>query len=378
MNALILRIEDISRASEQTTSLLEGAKTAFLQQLSQAGACGTIRGRPRAETLDRFRLHQGLVGIAQGDPDVSPGHCYAEGANVRLADGETAWCCELVTQRDGIVIDPTAGNIPTKESRILIQALNAQLGSDARRWELGEASRHLLVVRDPALEGHELPSVNPPEWLIGRSWRRGLQKGSRNARLRELIEQAEGLLEAHAINRVRVDLGENPANLIWLWGAGPASVGQGAPGRAGRSGVVFSKSFPLRGLARRIGLEWMEGPRSLQEEPLQRLRQAIQTRAKTAELIYVHLEVDSADPVERLCAMERIDQLVIKPLAEAASEGQERRLLAVIDGRGGLVSFVAIGAGLPQQPIARLTAESFAESPLRFTDSAKLFSWLTS
>jgi hypothetical protein len=69
---------------------------------------------------------------------------------------------------------------------------------------------------------------------------------------------------------------------------------------------------------------------------------------------------------------------VIKPLAEAASEGQERRLLAVIDGRGGLVSFVAIGAGLPQQPIVHLTAESFAESPLRFTDSATLFSWLTS
>ena len=132
----------------------------------------------------------------------------------------------------------------------------------------------------------------------------------------------------------------------------------------------------MKGLARRIGLEWMEGPRSLQEEPLQRLRQAIQAGAKTAEVIYVHLEVDSADPVERLCAMERIDQLLIKPLAETAEEAQ-RRLLTVIDGREGFVSFVAIGPGLAQQPIARLSAESFTESPLRFGDSAKLFAWLT-
>ena len=377
MNSVILRIEDLSRAAEQTTSLLEGAKTAFLQQLSQAGACGTIRRGPRAETLDRFRLHQGLVGMAQSDPDVSPGQCYADGANVRLADGETAWCCELVTQRDGVVIDPTAGNIPTKESRMLIQALNTQLGSKTRRWELGEASRHLLIAHDPALEGNALPSVNSPEWLIGRSWRRGLQKGTRNAALRELIEQAEELLEAHAINRVRVDLGENPANLIWLWGAGAAGAGGGAPGRTVRSGVVFSRSFPLKGLARRIGLEWLEGPRTLQEEPLQRLNQAIQAKLQTAEIIYVHLEVDTADPVERLCAMERIDQLVMKPLAQAVSEGQQRRLLAVIDGREGPVSFVAIGPDLPQQPIARLSAEAFAESPLRFGDSAKLFAWLT-
>lgn len=370
MKAVILRIEDVSRATAQTASLLEGAKTAFLQQLSQAGACGIIGGRATAGAVDRFQLHQGLVGVAPGDPDAAPGHCYAAGANVRLADGETAWCCELVTQRDGVLIDPTAGNIPTKESRVLIQDMNSRLGSDARRWEMGEASRHILVARDPALEGDGQPAVKPPELVMGHSWRRGLQTGTRGAALRQLIEQAEVLLESHAVNRVRVDLGENPANLIWLWGAGPSRVGRGATVRAARSGAVFSNRFSLKGLARLVGLAWMEGPRSLQEEPLQRLRQAIQ--AQPGEVIYVHLEVDSADPVERLCAMERLDHLLIKPLSD---EG--RRLLTVIDGLGGAVCFVAMGSGLQPQPIARLTAEAFAESPLRFSDSAKLFAWLT-
>lgn len=375
MNTVILRIEDTSRATEQTTSLLEGAKAAFLQQLSQAGACGTIRAT--AGAIDRFQLHRGLLGVQAEDPGVSPGQCYAEGANVRLADGDTAWCCELVTQRDGILIDPSAGNIPTKESRILIQELNEQLGSDTRRWETGEASRHILVVRDPELAGSGPATVAPPELLIGRSWRRGLQPAARHAAVRALIEQAEKLLEAHAVNRVRVDLGENPANLMWLWGAGQGSSGRAATKRRAGGGVVFSTSFPLRGLARRLGLEWMEGPRSLQDDPLQRLTQTILARMRTAEVLYVHLGIASADPVERLCAMERIDQLLIKPLTEMTQEGEPRRLLMVIDGRGGSVPFIAMGPGLPQQPVGRLTADAFAESPLRFSDGEKLFAWLT-
>ena len=377
MKYVIIRCEDLSRASGQAASLLAGAKTSSLQQLSQAGAGGTIRRRSSAGAIDRFQMHRGLLGVGPKDPEASPGECYADGANVRLADGETAWCCELMTQHDGIVIDPTAGNIPTKESRVLIQDLNEQLGSDIRRWEVGEASRHILVVHDPALEGNELPLAGHPELLVGRSWRRGLQRGTRNEALRRLIEQAEQLLETHTVNRVRVDLGENPANLIWLWGAGHARGGEAAAQRDVRSGVVISKSFPVRGLAQRLGLDWMEGPRSLQEEPLQHLATSLASQIRKADLLYVHLEVESANPVERLCIMERIDGLLVKPLAEKLSSGEPWRLLTVIDDRGGVVPFVAIGAGLPQQPIARLTAEAFADSPLRFSESSQLSAWFT-
>lgn len=378
MKYVILRIEDVSRPAGQTASLLEGARAAFLQHLSQAGAGGTIRRhRSGSGAVDRFQVHRGLLGLGPDDAQALPGQCYADGANVRLSEGETAWCCELVTQHDGIVIDPTAGNIPTKESRVLIEDLNAQLGSDTRRWEVGEAFRHILVVRDPALEGNGLTSVAPPELLIGRSWRRGLARGARNAALRRLIEQAEKLLEAHAVNRVRVDLGENPANLIWLWGAGNPRPAGAESARIVRPGVVISKNFPLRGLARRLGLDWMEGPRSLEEEPLQRLTQAITARVPTVESLYVQLEVHSNDPVERQCIMERIDQLLVLPLHETLMQGEPWRVLAVIDDRSGNLPFIAMGTGLPRQPVARLTAEALAGSPLHFTESAQLFKWFT-
>ena len=92
----------------------------------------------------------------------------------------------------------------------------------------------------------------------------------------------------------------------------------------------------------------------------------------------VHLRVESGDQVERLCAMERIDQLLLKPLTQLLPRLGEWRLLAVIDGRmGGAVPFVALGTGLPQQPVVSLSPQSLAESPLRFADGAALFSWFT-
>jgi 2,3-bisphosphoglycerate-independent phosphoglycerate mutase len=377
MKSVILRIEDVSRPGGQTASLLDGARAAFLQHLLQAGAGGTIQRRGGSGVIDRFRVHRGLLGVKPDDAEVSAGQCYADGANVRLAEGETAWCCELVTQHDGIVIDPTAGNIPTKESRVLIMALNAQLGSDTRRWEVGDSFRHILVVRDPSLGGDGLPQVHPPELLVGRSWRRDLARGARHAALRQLIEQAEQLLEAHAVNRVRVDLGENPANLMWLWGAGHPRPAGAVSEQAARSGVVISNSFPLRGLAQRLGLEWVAGPPSLEEEPLQRLAQAMTGRLRTAERVYAHVEVRSNDPVERQCVMERIDQLLLAPLHETLMQGEPWRLVAVIDDRSGNIPFIALGTGLPQQPIARLTAEALAGSPLHFRESAQLLKWLT-
>jgi hypothetical protein len=88
--------------------------------------------------------------------------------------------------------------------------------------------------------------------------------------------------------------------------------------------------------------------------------------------------VRSAEPVERLCAAERLDQLVIKPLLEALPDHGPWRLLAVIDGAGQRdAAFVALGTGLPRQPLAQLDPTSLQESPLAFRDGGRLFAWLT-
>ena len=134
----------------------------------------------------------------------------------------------------------------------------------------------------------------------------------------------------------------------------------------------------MRGFSRTLGLTWKAGPASFEEPALQRLMKTVASLLERHDFVYVHLRVQTADPVQRLCAMERIDQVLLKPLTNLLPSLSPWRLMAVIDDpRHGAAPFVAIGTGLPQQPASHLALEQFAESPLAFEKGAGLFSWLT-
>ena len=143
------------------------------------------------------------------------------------------------------------------------------------------------------------------------------------------------------------------------------------------SGAVISSSFLLRGFARVLGLEWHDGPQTFTEAALERTRKAVATALGRHDLVYVHLRVRAADPVQRLVAMGRIDRTLLKPLTEWMPTLGPWRLAAVVDARQARwVPIVAIGTGLPQQPVAQLDAAGFSESPLIFKDGAGVSAWL--
>ncbi|MBI3010967.1 MAG: hypothetical protein HYY58_00540 [Candidatus Omnitrophica bacterium] len=390
MKYVILRCEDEARGNGRTATLLEGARLSYLQHLAQAGAAGLIRptvsrGRSRrgVPAIDRLHLHRSLFGLDHHDPEAAPGLCYAASVNLQITPEESVWCCDLVTRQDGAIVDPLAGRITTKESEILIQALDDQLGSESRRWEVGQGSQHIFVTNDPALAPGADGSMTicSPELLMGQPWRRRLPKGSTGQALQRLLEEASRVLEGHAVNRVRVDLGENPANMLWLWGAArPETPPRTFRDRTGLSGAAISNSFFMRGFAQSQGLDWSNGPTSLEEGQLRRLMEKLEGLIDRHDLVDVHLVIDTPDPVERLCAMERIDQLLLKPLTEALTRRLSPwRLLAVIDDRrlSDTVPFIGIGTELPRQPIASLNAQRLMESPLTFPDGSALFAWFT-
>jgi 2,3-bisphosphoglycerate-independent phosphoglycerate mutase len=375
MKYVIVRCEDGALAPDQASTLLQGARVPHLQQLAQAGTAGLIRFSRDQDAIDRFRLHRACFGLDPDEPDALPGRCYAAALNRGLDPEERAWCCEFVTQRDGRFLDPDAGQITTKESQILVGALEEGLGSEIRRWQLGDGPHQLLVTRDPALAPPR-GGVRSPELLIGQDWRRALPKGELGKALRGLIEEASAMLEAHPVNRVRVDLGENPANMIWLWGGSAARPTRTFTERTGLSGAVVSRSFLLRGLAQSLGLAWKDAPGSFEDSALLRLFKTVTPLLERHDFVYIHLRVQSAKPVERLCAMERIDRLLLKPLTDVLPTRGPWRLLAAVDDRTRrVVPLIAIGTGLPQRPVTHLSAEAFAESALAFDGGSGLFTW---
>lgn len=377
MKYLVIRCEDrADRAG--VPGLLEGAKAGHLRELSQAGAAGLLRPARRDAVLDRFALHARLLGLGADAAQPSAGQCYAAAGGAALAEGEVPWACDLVTQREGALSDATAGEIPTAQSAELLAGLNQALGGPARRWAAGAGSHHLLITGasdDLAAARDRAP--RPPEQLIGRAWKRSLPRGAAGAALRALLERMADVLDEHPVNRVRTDLGENPANLGWLWGASPDQVLPAAPA-AGARGVILSDDFLLRGLAAVLGMECHRSLRGADERAFEKLRLTAEEALGRSDLVYLHVAVRSPDPVERLCAVERLDQLVIKPLLERLPGHGSWRLLTVIDGPGQRdAALVALGTGLPRQPLAQLDQVSLQESPLAFRDGGRLFAWLT-
>jgi hypothetical protein len=164
---------------------------------------------------------------------------------------------------------------------------------------------------------------------------------------------------------------------MWLWGGSGMGAVRMFADRTGVSGAVVSSSFLLRGLARVLGLEWHDGPQTFTEAALERTAKAVDAALERHDLVYVQVRVRSADPVQRLVAMERIDRILLKPLTERLPAFGPWRLAAVVDARQARwVPVVAIGTGLPQQPLAQLDAAGFSESPLTFKDGAGWSAWL--
>ncbi|HEX9780299.1 MAG TPA: hypothetical protein VGB20_03715 [bacterium] len=393
----MIRCEDDTWPHEDLRGLLDGAKAPHLLQLSHAGAGGRLELDTDGPWVDRLALHCALLGLDPRAAESAPAAWYAAAADLQLAPDERAWCCELVTQRDGTFIDPSAGGITTKESQVLIQALDEQLGSDTRRWEVGDGPHHILVMKQTAIPAGPEPQIAAPAVMTGQRWKRRLPRGAIGRTLAALVEQAGRILEQHPVNRVRIDLGENPANLIWLWGgsasSGPPAGGrlrrhgasgasdpnpsvQGFRARTGHSGAVIAPRFPFRGLGRACGLTWQELPEGSTEPAYELLFRTIMQILDGHDLIYAVLSITHTDPIERLCAMERLDHAVLRPLTERLGAQEPWRLLVVPDNRmPGWVPFVAIGSGLPQQPVMGLTASAFEASPLSFRNGRALLDW---
>lgn len=377
MKYVIVRCEDGARRDRVPTPLLESAKTVHLQHLAHAGAAGVLHPYGNDPRVDRFEFHRALCGLAPDEPSATPAQCYAAAAKLQLTEQDTAWCCEFMTHRDGTIVDSSAGNIPTKESEVLVRALNERLSSTGLRWELGRGPHHILVARDESLRPQAPGLLRGSELLVGRPWKQFLPSGSLGEALTDVLEASARVLEEHPVNRVRIDLGENPANMLWLWGAA-AQAAAPIRQREKQAGAVVSNSFALQGFAACLGLDWRPGPISFEEPALRDLMRGLATLVERRERIYLHMQVDSPDPVERLCAMERIDQVLLKPLTDLLPRlGAWRLLVAMDDCADGSVPFVAIGTGLPKHPAARLDRATLQHTPLSFDRSGELHAWWT-
>lgn len=316
---------------------LEAARVPFMDYIAKNGALGQVKTIPAKMKPASDVANLSILGY---DPlEYYSGRAPLEAANlgIELKDNQVAFRCNLITVSGDTLEDYSAGHISTEEASGIIKTLNQKLGSEDIRFYPGVSYRHLLVIND--IKGGLLDvECQPPHDNTGGSVAKNLPKGKNVQVLIELMRKSQELLSKHEINQVRIDLKENPANMIWLWGQGKKPSMPPFKDKFGVTGSVISAVDLIKGLGKIIGLEVVEVPGATGYYDTNYLGKAdaALTSLKSKDFVFVHVEAPdeaghNGDIREKILAIERFDQLVVGTVLEALKNSKGYRILVLPD-----------------------------------------------
>ncbi len=314
---------------------LEAARTPNMDNISSNGILGVVKTVPK-----KFKPGSDIACLSvlgYNPEDCYTGRAPLESASLGIKLGENDWAvrCNLITANDGILEDFSAGHVSDKEAKLIMSILNEELAGKNVKFYAGKSYRNIMVYSgDSPIEA----DCTPPHDIIGKSITQNLPKGQGSEILLELMRESYHLLENHEVNKVRVDLGENPANMIWLWGQGKKPSLTPFEELYGISGAVITGVDLLKGLATYIGWEIIEVPGAtayLDTDYDAKAQYAIEAM-ETHDLVLVHIEApDEAghegNTHEKIRAIENIDKKIVGPVLDALKKYDDFRLLVLPD-----------------------------------------------
>ncbi len=337
---------------------LEFAATPNMDRVVARGRLGRIQTVPVGLPPGSDVANMSLLGYDAAAHFQGRGPIEAASLGVALGPGDTAFRCNLVTLRDGLMADYSAGHIGTDESRPIVLDLEAALGSPKVRFHPGVSYRHLTVIADfpPGLE------CTPPHDISGRPWEPHLPKGPGREIVLELMARARAALAGHPVNRTRAAAGKNAATDIWLWGQGRALTLATLKERYGLTGSVISAVDLVRGLGVLAGLRvrLVEGATGYLGTNY--AGKVAAARAALAGEDFVYLHVEAPDEMghegrvdKKVQAIEEFDRSVVGEILAWAEKAGDVRVIVATDHEtpvaikthaGGPVPYAVCGPGV--------------------------------
>jgi len=317
---------------------LEAARTTNMDYLAQHGSTGLIQTIPKKMKPGSDVGNLSLLGY---NPETyHSGRAPLEAANLQiaLADDEIAFRCNLVTIIDHKMNDYSAGHISTKEASVLIKALNEEMDLKGVKFHAGKSYRHLLVLKVRKPKTYCAMKTIPPHDILGKNIKKYLPRGTEAEMPLKLMEKSKEILEKHSINNVRIDLGESPANMIWLWGQGVNPDLPSFKEKFGIKGSIISAVDLVNGIGRLAGLEVIDVPGATgyyDTNYLGKAEYALQS-LKRNDFVYIHIEAPdeaghNGDFKEKVTAIERIDRDIVGTILNHYNEHDNIRILVLPD-----------------------------------------------
>ena len=315
---------------------VEAADTPNLDRIAREGRLGQVKLIPKGLPPGSDVANLALLGYDPAQYYTGRAPLEAAAMGIRLGPDDWAVRCNLVTVSDGVMDDYSAGHISSKEATLIMDLLNEKLGTHDLSFHPGVSYRNLLVLRN--VHDFDVKTV-PPHDITGKRIDDHLPRGRDGKMLREVMTEAARLLEVHEVNRVRLELGENPANTIWLWGEGRPPDLPAFREKFGKHAGLISAVDLLRGLAVSMKMDVIEVPGATgyyDTDYAAKGRYACET-LRDHDLVLVHVEApDEAghdgDVKKKVEAIERVDAHVTGPvLAWLERSGEPFRILVLPD-----------------------------------------------
>lgn len=388
---------------------LEAANAPALDKLATHGRLGTIRTVPREEPPETLAALFTVLGYPPG-PYLT-GRGYYEALSAGLMLGEEEWCFRLqfVTEVDGKLVDPRAGGLSEEEGRELLKALELHFKQTRIRFVQGRGHSQLMIIDGTDFNG--LTTVSPFN-ILDLPMKDHLPEGPGHEVLQKVMNEAPAALKKHEVNRVRVDLGQNPANAVWIWGGGAAVDVPGFQKTFGIEAAMVSYSDLFRGVAVATGIKVVnpgENPfvrdpsgrmakvsqddattKASETDEITRTREATELALEGNQLVITHFNLPDehshlGDAKGKVRAIELLDKHFFKPLAKKLEELADVRLTVVPtlmsrcetrqhDERP--VPFMMWGADVESRWQLTLTESNAEETGIKIDDGTRLIDYI--
>ncbi|MBU1999150.1 MAG: cofactor-independent phosphoglycerate mutase [Candidatus Omnitrophica bacterium] len=317
---------------------LEKAHTPNMDFIAQYGKLGRIKTIPDKMNPASDVANLSIMGYDPKEFYCGRGPLEAANLGVKLDKLDVAFRCNLVTVSNDQMMDYSAGHISSNEADNIIRFIDQKLGSEKIKFYPGISYRHLMVFKNGAADALEKLECTAPHDISGKDITKFLPKGKNSDTINALMQESRKVLEHHEINQVRIDLNENPANMIWLWGQGRQPSMPSFSEKYGLNGSVISAVDLIKGLGKIIGLKVLNvpGATGYYDTDYEGKAKAGIHSLKKNDFVFLHVEAPdeaghNGDLREKITAIERFDQLVVGKILEAFKNKKNFRILVLPD-----------------------------------------------
>jgi len=293
-----------------------------MDKIAASGASGTFLSLPKGFPTSSDVANMSVLGydLARFYPGRGPLEALSQ--NIALKEDDIAWRCNLITVKDSLIEDYSAGHIDNSVSSQLMDFLQQKLGSEKITFYPGVSYRNLLILHGK--EFSDKIDYAKPDSSHGENVRDiALNPLEKNAEytvkfLNEIIEEAAELLAAHPLNQGK----DAPANYIWPWSPGKKpAFPEFSQKYGGKKGAVISAVDVIFGIAKCASMDIIkvEGATGFIDTNYEGKAAAALKALEDHDFVYLHVEAPDecshiGDLKLKIKAIEDFDSKIVGPV----------------------------------------------------------------